>query len=102
MTTITATLISWQGAGAADVATAEARFVALLSQAFGGLDKAAAARRAWIDADIATGERPRSTWPGELRKVIDQWEHAYAKAREIALDGLPGKGHEPWFDVAEA
>jgi len=91
------TLIGWRHAGKADIHSAEQRFRSLLDAEFGS--KLPAVYRAWLAACCSTHDLQRNAWPGDARLLIDRWDRAYEKARVIALEFLPGKGSEPWFDV---
>lgn len=95
--TYTVTLVGWQHAGKADIQAAEQRFRALLEAELGS--KVPEAYRAWFEASSATHDTPQQDWPADERRAIDRWDRIYVKATREALERLPGKGSEPWFDV---
>ncbi|MGE0333570.1 MAG: hypothetical protein AB7P37_23065 [Ramlibacter sp.] len=92
----TATLIGWRGS-AADITAAERRFKAYMEAELGS--KLTDTYRAWLNASSQTHDTPREMWPAEARIAVELWERPFAKACAQALDSLPGKGSEAWFDV---
>lgn len=93
----TVTLIGWQHASKADIEAAEQRFRALLDAELGS--KVTEAYEAWFEASSATHDMRQQDWPAEDRRAIDRWDKIYMKATRDALERLPGKGSDPWFDV---